>query len=371
MDAHGHRVEGPSSATGELASIRQRTSSRRVARRAPGVASSMPRASAASSTPASCSAVRSPAAALAGRPCTSTARAAARAARAGARGVASGDRAGDERSGHHDALALDQEGAVDRQPGGIGVAGRGRELAGCFLESGAQRRDALAGEGRDRQDRRTGEAGGGQDVGDFEAGELGGLGVDGVDLVQRDDEAGELEEFGDLQMLAGLRRIPLRRRPRRAAGAAPRRARRARCGESARGPGRRRRRARSPARRRGRSVGRRQVREAEIEGDTASLLFFETVAVDAGERADERSLAVIDVAGGADEDRAQRLTLRPGARGRGGSPWRRPRCPRSAPSVAFMTAPSAALPATPCAPNSVTRVAIACRSSSSETCCGR
>ena len=45
-----------------------------------------------------------------------------------------------------------------------------------------------------------------------------------------------------------------------------------------------------------------QVREAEIDGDAAALLLFEAVGVDAGEGFDERGLAVIDVAGGADDD---------------------------------------------------------------------
>jgi hypothetical protein len=45
-----------------------------------------------------------------------------------------------------------------------------------------------------------------------------------------------------------------------------------------------------------------QVREADVDGDPATLLFFETIGVDAGERFDEGGFAVIDVAGGADND---------------------------------------------------------------------
>ncbi len=51
------------------------------------------------------------------------------------------------------------------------------------------------------------------------------------------------------------------------------------------------------------------MREAEVERDAAPLLLLEAVAVDAGERANERGLAVIDMAGGADEKRSHRCTL--------------------------------------------------------------
>ena len=46
------------------------------------------------------------------------------------------------------------------------------------------------------------------------------------------------------------------------------------------------------------------VREAQIDGDSTRLLFLPAVAVDAGERRDERRLTVIDVAGGADDETA-------------------------------------------------------------------
>ena len=45
-----------------------------------------------------------------------------------------------------------------------------------------------------------------------------------------------------------------------------------------------------------------EVREAEVDGDAAALLFFQAVGIDAGQRFDQRGLAVIDVAGGADDD---------------------------------------------------------------------
>jgi hypothetical protein len=45
----------------------------------------------------------------------------------------------------------------------------------------------------------------------------------------------------------------------------------------------------------------RQPAEAEIDRHLALALFFESIGVDAGQGLDQRRLAVIDVAGGADD----------------------------------------------------------------------
>jgi hypothetical protein len=45
-----------------------------------------------------------------------------------------------------------------------------------------------------------------------------------------------------------------------------------------------------------------EMREAQIDGDAAALLFFQAVGINAGQGFDQRGLAVIDVAGGADDD---------------------------------------------------------------------
>ena len=45
-----------------------------------------------------------------------------------------------------------------------------------------------------------------------------------------------------------------------------------------------------------------EVRKSNVDGDAAALLFFETIGIDAGERFDQRGLAVVDVTGGADDD---------------------------------------------------------------------
>src|SRR5579872_5588811 len=52
---------------------------------------------------------------------------------------------------------------------------------------------------------------------------------------------------------------------------------------------------------RARSVGQREIREAEIDRDPALLLFLQAVGVVAGQRLDERGLAMIDVTGSADD----------------------------------------------------------------------
>ncbi len=49
------------------------------------------------------------------------------------------------------------------------------------------------------------------------------------------------------------------------------------------------------------AVGQREVGEAEVDRNPALLFFLEAVGVLPGERLDQRSLAVIDVAGGADD----------------------------------------------------------------------
>jgi hypothetical protein len=50
-----------------------------------------------------------------------------------------------------------------------------------------------------------------------------------------------------------------------------------------------------------------QVGEAEIDGDAAGLLLGEPVAVDAGQGFDQLGLAVVDVAGSADDERHENV----------------------------------------------------------------
>ncbi|MNC94695.1 hypothetical protein D3C83_116100 [compost metagenome] len=46
----------------------------------------------------------------------------------------------------------------------------------------------------------------------------------------------------------------------------------------------------------------RGVRKPELDRDAARLLFFQAIGIDARQGADERAFAVIDVAGGADDE---------------------------------------------------------------------
>ena len=45
-----------------------------------------------------------------------------------------------------------------------------------------------------------------------------------------------------------------------------------------------------------------EIGKANVDGDAAPLLFRQTIGVDAGQRAHQRRLAVIDVTGRADDD---------------------------------------------------------------------
>jgi hypothetical protein len=61
-----------------------------------------------------------------------------------------------------------------------------------------------------------------------------------------------------------------------------------------------------------------EVGEAKVDGDAPPLLLAPAVAVDAGQRLDQRGLAVVDVAGGADDQVGADPPILRGSRGRGG-----------------------------------------------------
>ena len=52
-----------------------------------------------------------------------------------------------------------------------------------------------------------------------------------------------------------------------------------------------------------------RVREPEIDRDPARLLFLQPIGIGAGQRLDQRALAVVDVPGGADDDRAHGIPI--------------------------------------------------------------
>ena len=64
------------------------------------------------------------------------------------------------------------------------------------------------------------------------------------------------------------------------------------------------------------AVRRRQIGEAEIDGNAARFLFLQPVGIDAGQRAHQRGLAVVDMAGGSDDHDAGYRR-----QGRGGAPF--------------------------------------------------
>jgi hypothetical protein len=50
------------------------------------------------------------------------------------------------------------------------------------------------------------------------------------------------------------------------------------------------------------AAGQAKGRESQVDGDAAFLLFRQAVRLDAGQCADQGGLAVVDVAGGTDDD---------------------------------------------------------------------
>ena len=157
----------------------------------------------------------------------------------------------------------------------------------------AQSVDAVVGHGRDRED-----------LGAFQAGalqELRDVGQDlrlllrrgDIDLGERDDAAGDVEQVDNGEMLAGLRHDAVvggdhEQHEIDAGGAGqhvvdeflmPRHVDKAEHG----------------------AVRCRQIGEAEIDGNATRLFFLEPIGIDAGQRADQRGLTVIDVAGGSDD----------------------------------------------------------------------
>ena len=134
----------------------------------------------------------------------------------------------------------------------------------------------------------------GDQLAHLERDELQRLGVGEVGLRQRDEPALDAEQPADVEVLARLRLHALVGGHDEQHGVDAARAGQHRCGRTARDRARRRRRAR--CRRPG------TMREPELDRDAARLLFLQPVGIGAGQRFNERALAVIDVARGADDD---------------------------------------------------------------------
>ena len=196
-----------------------------------------------------------------------------------------------------DARAGQDEAAIDRQA---------REARGA-LAAFAQRQqlglelvDPLPGQRRDRHDLRALERGRSQQRLDLGHAFQDLVVVGQVGLGERHDAALEAQQVDDLQMLDGLRLDAFGRRHDQqggidAGGAGQHvvhEALVARHVDEAELP----------------AVAQVAVGVAEIDGDAARLLFLQAIGIDAGQRFDERGLAVIDMARGADDHAASSLS---------------------------------------------------------------
>ena len=193
------------------------------------------------------------------------------------------------------------------------VEGAGAQLAGAAVVAGGDEQQAgglaqvgeveAAGERRTGDDRRVGEARGELGEGCTHVGlrehERLGVAAETVELAQRDHAVAQAEQLADVQVLAGLRHHAFLGRDHQehrvdAPGAGDHRAHEGLVAGDVDDAGRE-------------SAAELPGGEAELDGDAAALLLGEAVGVDAGEGADEGGLAVVDVAGGADDHGAGRL----------------------------------------------------------------
>ncbi len=207
------------------------------------------------------------------------------------------DLAGMDGARHHDAGACQHEAAVDGQsckPRGALAAFSQRQQLDLQLV------DTLPGQGRYRHDLRTLERCRSQQRLDLGHALEDLIVVGKVGLGHRDDAAIEAEQIDDLQMLDRLRLDALRCRHDKQGGVDAGGAGQhvvheafvARYVDEAQLP----------------AVAQVAVGVAEIDGDAARLLFLQAIGVDAGQRFDERRLAVIDVACGADDHASPSLS---------------------------------------------------------------
>jgi hypothetical protein len=199
-------------------------------------------------------------------------------------------------AGHHRADAREREGAVDREA--EGQAGLARAfVARHGHEPRAQGLDALARDGRDREHRRARERRRRQQRLDLGA-HLGQprralRGVDAVDLGDRHRGAAHAEQRHHREVLARLRHHAIvgrhhQQRMLDAGGAGQHGVQQALV-------------ARHVDEAQRHALGRVQVGIAELDRDAAALLLGQPVGVDAGQRAHQRGLAVVDVACGSDD----------------------------------------------------------------------
>ena len=203
--------------------------------------------------------------------------------------VALADRSRPERSRHDGADPAEREGAVDVEPGRpvcLVSRDRGRDLR--------QRRSQLVeADAGARARRHDGSAG--DELLRLDARELERLLVDRVGLRERDDAVLDPEQAQDREMLVRLRARPLAGVDHEEEEVDAARAR-DHGADEALVPG-------DVDDREARAVGQLERRVAEVDRDPALVLLGQPVGVLAGQRLDERRLAVVDVTRGADRQR--------------------------------------------------------------------
>ena len=221
---------------------------------------------------------------------------------------------GDERACHDGAEALELEHSVDRQPRHARSGARGRSER-QLEQRGLQRLETLAGARRQPHHRAAREERAGDELGDLLLGDRLRRRVGQVALAERHDSARHAEQPADLEVLARLRHHRLVGRDHQYHGVD------AVCAgqhvaHEALVPGHVDEGGHDPG-------SELRVREAEVDRDPALLLLFEPVGVGARECPHERALAVVDVAGGPDDEGAQLRPFSPRAWWRRRTPTRR------------------------------------------------
>ena len=206
--------------------------------------------------------------------------------------VAHRHRAGQHRAGDHRAGPCQNERAVNRETEAARAIARG--LCGAFrLETLTKGRDAFAGHGRDRQDRCLGQSRAGErgpDLG-LDLAATGGVGE--IGLGQDHEALPQAEQVGDGEVFARLGHHAVvggddQHQEVDAGGARHHGADEALVARNV-----------DEAHRvaiRGRPIG-----EAEVDGDAALLFLGQAVGVGAGQGANERRLAVVDMTCGTDD----------------------------------------------------------------------
>src|SRR5262245_44976895 len=197
------------------------------------------------------------------------------------------------RTGHDRSETLHREGAVDRQPEvsarvllGDGQSDGGQLPAEIF--------ESRTGGRAERNNGGACEERAAHQVLDFEPHQPEQVGVGEIGLGQRDYAARDFEQAADVEVLAGLRLDRLVGRDHEQHDVDTTDAGQHVLDEALV--------ARDVHEADAQRGGELQMGEPEIDGDTAALLLFEAVGVDAGEGFDQRRFAVVDMAGGAYDD---------------------------------------------------------------------